>query len=244
VLADGLDAGLVLPRRHVAGHRVVDRRRVGGGQLGHPGRGGPGERGGHRVEAADRVGVGLGGAGEGVGDQQHGGVVVVQHGQVGHQRHRQLGHAQVVHGGLGQPLQPPDDVVAQVADQPAGQRGQPGRAGGAQPAGQRPDGGQRVGRQVVGEPGQRVAQPQRGAVPLGEHPGAGDADEAVPRPLLALLGGLQQHGARPVAGELAVDADRGLGVGQQPPGDREDGALAELVERGRLTQLHGTPPAR
>ena len=150
-------------------------------------------------------------------------VGVVEDGQVGDQRHRQLGHAEVVGARLGQPLQPADDVVAQVADQPAGERGQAGHPGRPEPAGQRPDGGQRVVRQVVGEAGHRVAQPLRDAVPLGQDAGAAHPDEAVPRPPLALLGRLQQHGARPVAGQLAVDADGGLAVGEQPAGDRHHG---------------------
>ena len=122
-----------------------------------------------------------------------------------------------------QPLQPADDVVAEVADQPAGQRRQ--ARGARRPRSRRArvaDGGQRVGRQVVGEPGHGVAQPLGDAVPLGQHAGAADAHEAVPRPPLALLGRLEQHRARPVAGELAVDADGGLAVGQQPAGHRHD----------------------
>jgi hypothetical protein len=53
---------------------------------------------------------------------------VVEHGQVGDQHQGQLGHAQVVGAGVGQALQPADDVVAEVADQPAGERREPGRA--------------------------------------------------------------------------------------------------------------------
>ena len=50
----------------------------------------------------------------------------------------------------------------------------------------------------------------------------------------AVLGRLQQEGARPVAGELAVDADRGLAVGQQPADDRDDPPVAgELAEASR-----------
>ena len=188
---------------------------------------------------------------QGVGDEQDGAVGVVEDGQVGHQRHRQLGHAEVVGARLGQPLQPADDVVAQVADQPTGQRGQAGGPRRPEPAGQRPDGGQRVVRQVVGEAGHRVAEPLRDAVPLGEDAGAADPDEAVPRPALALLGRLQQHGAGPVAGQLAVDADGGLAVGEQPPGDRHHGTgPTHLVERVELlaaragdAEPHGVLPS-
>ena len=80
--------------------------------------------GGHGVEARD--GVVVGPAGEDVGDEQHGAVGVVEDREVGRQHHRELGHAEVVGRGAGQPLEPADDVVAEVADQAAGQRRQPG----------------------------------------------------------------------------------------------------------------------
>ena len=141
VLADPLDAVLVHPGRHVAAHR----RHLGRLQHGHAGRHGLGEVGGHRVQPGDGVVVPAAPA-QGVGDEQDAAVGVVEDGQVGDQRHRQLGHAEVVGARLGQPLQPADDVVAQVADQPAGERGQAGHPGRPEPAGQRPDGGQRVAR--------------------------------------------------------------------------------------------------
>ena len=50
------------------------------------------------------------------------------------------------------------------------------------------------------------------------------------RPLPALLRRLEQEGAGAARGQLPVDADRGLAVGEQPAHDRHDG----LVERGEL----------
>jgi hypothetical protein len=216
-----------------AGQVARDRRGLGGLQHRDPRRHGLGQLGRHRVEPGDGVVPGgpcVAVTREGVGDQQHGAVGVVQHGQVGDQHQRELGHPEVVGAGHGQPLQPPDHVVAQVADEAAGERGQVGGARGSEPAAQRPDGGQRVLRQLVGQPRQRSAQPLRDAVALGQDPGAAHADKAVPRPLLALLGRLQQHGVGPVAGELPVDPDRRLAVGQQPAHDRDD----RLIQRGEL----------
>ena len=239
VLADPLHARLVPPRLEVAGHRRRGCRLEHGDAGGH----GLGEVGGHGVQPGDGVVPGrsrVAGPAQRVGDQQHRPVGVVEDGQVGHQHHRQLRHAEVVDAGLRQPLQPADDVVAEVADEPAGQRRQVRPARRAQPAGDRPDGGQRVGRQVVGQPGHVLAEPLRDAVPLGEHARAADPHEAVPRPPLALLGGLQQHRARPIARQLPVDADGGLAVGQELAGDRHhDAAPARPVERGELLAARG-----
>src|SRR5919112_1691438 len=53
------------------------------------------------------------------------------------------------------------------------------------------------------------------------------------RSAATVLGGLQEERARQVAGELAVDPQRGLGVGQQPADDGNHppvaGELAELL---------------
>ena len=62
------------------------------------------------------------------------------------------------------------------------------------------------------------------------------ADDRPARPDAAVLGGLEEEGAGPVAGELAVDADRGLGVAHEAAHDGDDAAVAgehaEDVEGG------------
>ena len=82
----------------------------------------------------------------------------------------------------------------------------------------------------------RLADPVRLTVPLGERRPARDADERPARPDPAVLGRLEQEGAGPLAGELAVDADRGLAVGHESAHDGDDPAVpgehAEDVERG------------
>ena len=115
--------------RVAPGQRVVrrDRRRGRRGQLG-----------GHPVEAGHRVVVGVvdalvaGVPVHRVRDQGDRALVVVERGEVGGQQHHQLGDVQVVVGELGQPLQAAHRVVAEVADQPAGQRRQAGQRLGAQ----------------------------------------------------------------------------------------------------------------
>ena len=90
------------------------------------------EVGRHRVEPGDRVGVGLVDALVGavvvhrVGDEQDGALVVVEHREVGGEQHGELGQVQVVLGEVRQPLEPAHGVVAEVADQAAGERRQAG----------------------------------------------------------------------------------------------------------------------
>ena len=119
---------------------------------------GRGQLGRHPVQPGDGVVVGLvdalvaGVPVDRVGDQRDGALVVVDRGEVGRQQHHQLGQLQVVDGERRQPLHPAHHVVAEVADQPAGQRRQPrqrlavqllddGRA--ARPAGRRRRAGRR-----------------------------------------------------------------------------------------------------
>ena len=100
-----------------------------------------------------------------------------------------------------------------------------------------------------GTPGRRGAEPGRLAVPLDQGGGAADADERVARPgrpgrAGALLGRLQQEGAR-AAGQLGVDADRGLAVGQQPAGHRHHPAprsRRKVASSGRTAPLVMSPP--
>ena len=152
-----------------------------------------------------------------VGDQRDGAVVVVHRGEVGDQQHHQLRQAQLVRRDLGQRLDPAHHVVAEVADEAAGQRRQSGSRG-------------------PGPPARRAASSSSGSPPFGRPggtspstgPAAGDGQgrdrvHAHERPAGergSRLGRLQQEGAGPAAGQLAVHPDRGLGVGEQGAGDR------------------------
>ena len=81
------------------------------------------------------------------------------------------------------------------------------------------------------------------AVALGEGGAARGADDRPARPDPAVLGRLEEEGARPVAGELAVDADRRLGVTHEAAHDRDDppvaGEHAEDVEGGQVCRRPG-----
>src|SRR5947207_2298081 len=72
---------------------------------------------------------------------------------------------------------------------------------------QRLDGGPQHGQRIAvdGHADGRGAQPVGAAVTRGEGGGAADADERVPRPRTAVLGGFEQEGAGPFGGELAVE---------------------------------------
>ena len=152
-----------------------------------------------------------------VGDEQHAAVVVIQHREVGHQEHHELRQVQIVDRVVGQLLEPAHRVVGDEADHAANQ----GRQGGVARAAQRCDGaGENVKRRADSrDAGGRVADPMCPPVLLGECRGGADADERVTRPGATVLGGLQQEGARPVLGELAIEADRSLTVGEELAGD-------------------------
>ena len=103
-----------------------------------------------------------------------------------------------------------------------------------------PNGLQRVA--AAGQPGGRMAGPDRLAVALGQGGRRAHADEGVARPD-ALLGRLQEVAARTVPGQLAVQADRRLGVREQPAVDRDHppagGQRPELLQRRAITSFIG-----
>ena len=145
------------------------------------------------------------------------------------------GKLQVVDGQFGQPLQPPHQVVGEEADHAARQRRQ---ARGSARGGQQLQGGaQRLQRVAAGGRVLRHrAQPHRFAVAHRQRRRRAGADERPPRPRPAVLGRLQQEGAGPVGGELAVRRQRGLAVGQDLAGHRHHPVLgrqrAEILPRG------------
>ena len=89
-----------------------------------------------------------------------------------------------------------------------------------------------AGRRRSAGPTGGVPVQHRLAVALGEHRRRPDADERPPRPDPAVLGRLEQERAGPVLRQLAVEPDRRLAVGEQPPGDRHHPAgLGQRAER-------------
>ncbi len=194
-----------------------------------------GEVGLHGVQAGHGVGVRLVDAGvqvvvvDRVGDQQDRALPVVHHREVAGQQHGQLGQPELVVLAGADLLQAADDVVAQVADHAAGEGGQALGVRGVQ--GLEAGAQHREGVAVRGDADGRGADPVGLPVPRGERGGAADPDEGVPGPGTAVLRGLQQEGAGAFGGELAVERDRCVTVGQELAGDRDDapvdGQLAE-----------------
>ncbi len=172
-----------------------------------------------------------------VGDQQDRAVPVVEHGEVRGEQHGQLGQFEVVPPVLADLLQAAYDVVPEVADHASGERRQAARevARGVQGL----DGGaQRVERVAVhGYADGRRTEPVRPAVAGGEGGGAAHADEGVPGPGAPVLGGLQEEGAGALGGELAVEADRGVAVREQPAADGDDTAVDGQLAEG--LDVHG-----
>lgn len=216
------------------------------GQLGGRERGGrlgdrAGEVGLHGVEAGDRVRVGLVDARvevvvvDRVGDQLDRAVPVVHDGEVAGEQHGQLGELQIVPLAGADLLQAAHDVVAEVADHAAGERGQALSVRGVQGLDGGAQGGQRV--PVDGDADGRGAEPVGLPVALGQGGLAADADEGVPGPGAAVLGGFQEEGAGALGGQLAVERDRRVAVGEELAADGDDTAVGgQLAER---LEVHG-----
>ena len=177
---------------------------------------------------------------DGVGDEEQRAVAVVEDGEVGGEHHRELGQVEVVAAGVGHPLPAAHRVVGDRADHAARERRQARDAVGRELG----DGvAQGLGRVAGGgHADRRVADPVGLAVALGQGRGAAGADDRVARPHAAVLGGLEQERARLVPRELAVDADRRLAVGEQPPHDGDDPAVLEGELGEDLQARPGLPP--
>lgn len=105
---------------------------------------------------------------------------MVERGQIGGQQQHHLRQLQIIDRVLGQPFHPPHRVITEVADHPAGERGQTGQPFGAQQL-------QGFAQRVQGiAAGRRArgggAQPGGGAVHSGERGRAAGADERPARP--------------------------------------------------------------
>src|SRR5699024_11424441 len=85
-------------------------------------------------------------------------------------------------------------------------------------------------------PDRGLPDPVRLPVPLGQRRAALRADDRPARPDPAVLGRLEEECPGSAVGELAVDPDGGLSVGDQPPDDGHDPTVtrehAEGVEVG------------
>ena len=145
---------------------------------------------------------------------------MVEDGEVGREHHRDLGDAEGVRRLVGHPLPAPHRVVADGPDHPAGQRRQALDGLGGQRGHRVP---QRLdGVAARGDADRRLADPHGLPVLLGQRRPAGGAHDGVARPDPAVLGGLEEEGARPVPGQLAVDPDGGLGIRHEAAHDGDD----------------------
>ena len=231
VVTDALHARLVLRAAHGRGDGAVRGRRIGAdlGCVDHAprraGGEGRGQLGAHVRDALHGALVGavdVAPVDERVGDDRDGVLEVVEHEYRVGQQERHLGQAEVVRRRVRERLQAPHQVVAEVADEAAGERRQRCRLA----ARRRP-----VAAHEVGDGGERVvvleAQPLavllHGEAPVRVgHEGAGaDAEEREAAQVLALLGALQEE---PTAGrtELEERRDGGLEIGDERVGDGQD----------------------
>ena len=162
---------------------------------------------------------------------------MVERGQAADHRQHRVGMAEVVTRHAGQVLDLSDDVVPEVADEPAVQRWQIGHPG-------RPVGGEhsldRAEHALVARHfGSELARHLDVAISCDERRRRPPADEREPAPALGVLDRLE-HEARAVADELGEGGDRRLEVGEQLGPDRDDGVVArEPVELGAVgTDVH------
>src|SRR5215213_1227757 len=223
------------------------RGRAGGRQRGRRGRHRDRQPGGQGVDAPGGVGPGglqVGGRGDDHVGHQHQPLaeVVEDDHRAGEDQHP-LGQPEVVLGLVGQALQLPDEVVAEVADGPGEQRRQAGQGRRAQP----PQGlAQHLQGRPVRQAGGRAAGPGGAAAADGQGGERVGADERVAAPALAVLDALQQYRAVLVA-ELAERPHRGLQVAEQLPPHRHHrmlpGQPRELLEPGPGAAGHAPPPS-
>ena len=169
---------------------------------------------------------------DGVGDQQQRPVGVVEDGEVGGQHHRQLGQVQLVRRAVRQPS-PSGGRRRRSRRRPCPRSAAAARAGArcasaATVSRRASTGSPLVGTPTGGSPIQ-WAWPSR-SVSVARLRGA---DDRVARPHPAVLGRLQQERAGLVLGQLAVDPDGGLGVGQEPAHDRDDAPVARQLRERR-----------
>jgi hypothetical protein len=169
---------------------------------------------------------------EGVGDHRDRVLEVVEHEDSVGQQEGHLGQAEVVRRRVREVFEAPHEVVAEVADEAAGER----RQGGARAARRRPVTGDQLGRGrerigVLDLQAVAVLLHREAPVRVG-HEGAGaDAEKRVAPQVLTLLGALEQEGATWRA-ELEERRDGGLEVGDKRVGDGQD--VMRQCEAARL----------
>ena len=159
---------------------------------------------------------------ERVGDDGDGVLEVVEHQHGVGQQERHLRQAEVVGRSVRERLEPPHEVVAEVADEAAGERRQiGGHAAGGRPvaAHEVGDGRERV--VVLHAQAVAVLLHREAPVLVGDQGAGADAQEREAAHVLPLLRALQQERAARGA-ELEERRDGGLEVGDERVGDGQD----------------------
>ena len=176
---------------------------------------------------------------DGVEDQVHLLRLVIQDRNLGRKHHHQFRKPEIVSAGVWQRLQPPRDVVPQVADHSSMEWRQALSGGRSQFRQRLLQDAEGV---AVTDAGQFPAQPDRFPTVLGESGGRMHTDEGIPRPH-TLRCRLQEESPLPGSAQGGVQADRRQVVCQQAgvntddaPGSRQ---LRELC-KGRRDIQHST----
>ena len=128
--------------------------------------------------------------------------MVIDRGDISGQQQQHVRQVQIVDGQLGKTLKPPNEVIGEEPHHAGGQRRHAGQRTGRQ---QFHGGPQRL--QWVpadGRSGRRGAQPHGLTIAHRQCRGGTGSDERPTRPGPAILGGLQQEGARTAGSQLAV----------------------------------------
>ena len=167
---------------------------------------------------------------EGVGDHGDRVLEVVEHEHGVGQQKGHLGQAEVVGRRVREIFEAPHEVVAEVADEAAGERGQGGVARRRPVAGDQLGGGrERVG--VLDLQGVAVLLHREAPVRVGHESAGADAEKRVAPQVLTLLGALEEEGATRRA-ELEEGRNGGLEVGDERVGDGQD--VMRQCEASRL----------
>ncbi len=197
----------------------------------------------HPVEPRDGIGPGLVDAGIGVvivdrvRDEGDRAVGVIEDREIGREEERNIGDAQDIGVVVRDALPVPDRVVAEVADESAGERGKSGQRLGVEGADGVAQDVERgaVTRQVAWNP----AEPGRGAIALGEHRRGVHPDERVARPGPPLLGGLQEERPGAIRAQRAEQPDGRVPVREEATVDRDDASIVrERAESSEVRRRH------
>ena len=186
---------------------------------------GRGQLGAHVRDALDGALVGavhVASVHERVGDDGDGVLEVVEHEHGVGQQERHLRQAEVVRRRVRQRLEAPHEVVAEVADEAAGERRQVGgHAARGRPVAAHEVGDGREGVVVLQAQAVAVLLHREAPVLIGDQGAGADAEEREAAHVLALLRALEEEGT-PGRAELEERRDGGLEVGDERVGDGQD----------------------